>query len=198
VPTDPRIIRLRESEVNDARAVVHTLALLVLCACLSIGGACGESRAHKLFAQAEKQVDDGDIDGAVRIYNEIVEKYPEAPESERAREAIHLYQGLRSAVDYYGARKVYDLMIATARSVYRYQNRHGRFPTSLAQLTPGYLDQAAIDPWGRELLYAAKPRRRGYVLGCYGSDGQRGGNGEARDWFIEDGRFVIRPSVDLP
>jgi len=197
VPSDERIIRLRDDEVNVVRAVVRVLGVIVLCAFVLCIVAC-ESRAHKLFAEAEKQVDAGDLDSAVRIYTEITEKYPESPEAARANEAIRLYQGLSSAIDYYGARKVYDLMIATARHVYRYRNRSGRFPTALAQLTPRYLDQPPMDPWGRELLYVTKPRRRGYVLACFGSDGQRGGEGEARDWFIEDGRFVSRPSVDLP
>ena len=89
-------------------------------------------------------------------------------------------------------------MIRTGRAIYRYEDRRRRWPATLGDLVPKYLSEAPIDPWGRELVYLVKPRRRGYVLGCYGADGRPGGEGEARDWYIEDGRFVGQPSVPLP
>ena len=105
---------------------------------------------------------------------------------------------LQQVLDTYPVRRVRDQMISTGRAIYRYEDRHRRWPKSLGELVPKYLSEAPIDPWGRELVYLVKPRRRGYVLGCYGANGRPGGEGEARDWYIEDGRFVRQPSVTLP
>jgi len=196
VPRFLRIIRSHGAEVNGARFVLRG-ALLVLLVVLALAAlACDASRAKRLYAEAARHVEQGDFESAVRAYEELLQKYPEARESVLAREEVQLYRGLVTAVDLYGARKVYDLMLRTSRALYRFEERRRRFPAALDQLSPGFLDDAPVDPWGRELLYAAKTRR-GYVLGCYGSDGERGGDGEARDWFIEDGRFVARPSQAL-
>lgn len=198
VPRNYRIIRPGDAEVNGVRIVLRRASLVALLALVALGGACRNSRAEKLYARATEHVERGELESAVRVYEEILDRYPDTPASERAREEVELVRGLTTAVDFYASRKVYDLMILTARAVYRFEDRRGRWPTSLDQLARGFLDQPAIDPWGRALLYATKPGRRGYVLGCYGSDGQRGGQGEARDWFIENGRFVDEPSVALP
>ena len=63
-------------------------------------------------------------------------------------------------------------------------------------MLPDLLGEPPIDPWGRPLFYQRKPRGRGYVLSCYGSDGRRGGSGDAADIFVEDGEFVGNPSTD--
>ena len=197
MPRVPRIIRSHGAEVNGARVVLRGVLAVLLVVLASSGIACRSSRAKKLYAEAARHVEQGDFESAVRSYDELLQKYPDTREAALAQEEVQLYRGLVTAVDLYGARKVYDLMLRTSRALYRFEERRRRFPAALDQLSPGFLDEPAVDPWGRKLLYAAKSRR-GYVLGCYGSDGQRGGDGEARDWFIEDGRFVARPSQALP
>ena len=197
MPRFRRIIRLRAAEVNGARIVLRAALVVLLVALASSGLACRSARAKKLYAEAARHVEQGDFESAVRSYEELLQKYPDTHEAELAREEVQLYRGLVTAVDLYGARKVYDLMLRTSRALYRYEQRRRSFPAALDQLAPGFLDDAPIDPWGRKLHYSAKSRR-GFVLGCYGSDGQSGGDGEARDWFIEDGRFVARPSQALP
>ena len=197
MPRFCRIIRLRDAEVNGARVVLRIALVLLLVALASAGLACDSARAKKLYAEAARHVEQGDFENAVRTYEELLQKYPDTREAGLAREEVQLYRGLVTAVDLYGARKVYDLMLSTSRALYRFESRRRSFPAALDQLSPGFLDEPPIDPWGRKLVYAAKSRR-GFVLGCYGSDGQRGGDGEARDWFIEDGRFVSRPSQALP
>jgi hypothetical protein len=188
---------LRDAEVNGARVVLRVGLVLLLVVLASAGLACDSRRAKKLYAEAARHVEHGDFESAVHAYDELVQKYPDTPEAGLARDEVQLYRGLVTAVDLYGARKVYDLMLSTSRALYRFESRRRSFPGALDQLSPGFLDEPPIDPWGRKLVYAAKSRR-GFVLGCYGSDGQRGGDGEARDWFIEDGRFVSRPSQALP
>jgi hypothetical protein len=183
----------RPRDPRWARAGLSALMLVAVVA----SGAC-RGRAERLYDRAQQHVQRSEFDEAVALYEEILERYPESEASVRARDEIELYRGLSNAVDFYGARKVYDQMIRTARAVYRHESRRGRWPGSLAELAPGELDEVPVDPWGRELLYRPKPRGRGYVLGCYGSDGRPGGAGAARDWYIEDGGFVRQPSVDLP
>ena len=198
VPRNERIIRPREAEVNGVRVALRVASIVTLVALASVALGCREARAEKLYAEATALVEHGELENAVRVFEDILDRYPDTRSAERARKEIELYRGLTTAVDFYAPRKVYDLMISTAREIYRFQDRRGRWPSGLDQLTPAFLAKPAIDPWGHALLYAAKPARRGYVLGCYGSDGQRGGDGEARDWFIENGRFVQQPSVALP
>lgn len=160
---------------------------------------CGrEGRAQALYDEAQEHVERSEFVEAVTLYEKILDKYPGTDVADKASKEIELYRGLSLAVDTYPVRRVRDQMIRTGRSIYRFEDRHRRWPKSLGELVPKYLDEEPVDPWGRDLVYLVKPRRRGYVLGCYGADGRPGGEGEARDWYIEDGRFVGRPSVALP
>jgi len=166
-----------------------SVALLV--ALLVVAGCTRESAAERAYERAQQHIESDEIDEAVRELESIVETYPDTEIARTAREDLTLYRGLSAAVDAYPERRVRDTMIRTARAVYTFRSRRGSWPASLEAV------RAAADPWGRPLLYKLKPGG-GYVLGCLGSDGQPGGDGEARDWFIEDRGFVSRPSVELP
>jgi hypothetical protein len=178
---------------------IFLLAMLVAVMGATIFGCGGrESRAQALYDEAQEHVERSEFVEAVRLYEEILDKYPGTAVSNKASREIELYRGLSLAVDTYPVRLVRDQMIRTGRAIYQYEDRHRRWPKSLGELVPKYLSEAPIDPWGRELVYLVKSRKRGYVLGCYGANGRPGGEGEARDWYIEDGRFVRKPSVKLP
>jgi hypothetical protein len=206
VPRNPRIIRSSVDKVNGPCVVKRSIAdrIAVLTMLLAVVGAtvlgCGgrESRAQELYDEAQEHIERSEFVEAVRLYEEILDKYPGSSASDNASREIELYRGLSLAVDTYPVRRVRDQMIRTGRAIYGYEDRHRRWPKSLGELVPKYLSEAPVDPWGRELVYLVKPRRRGYVLGCYGANGRPGGEGEARDWYIEDGRFVREPSVTLP
>ncbi|HXV77929.1 MAG TPA: type II secretion system protein GspG [Candidatus Polarisedimenticolaceae bacterium] len=170
--------------------------MIVSCIALSLSlGGC--NKAERLYAEAHEHIERSEFAQAVALYDEIISTYPDSETAARASREVELYRGLATAVDFYPERRIYDQMIETARAIYKYENRRGRWPESLDRLTPDYLERPPIDPWGRELLYGVKPQRRGYVLGCYGADGRLGGDGAARDWFIEDGDFVRKPSKAL-
>lgn len=154
-------------------------------------GCSKESAAERAYERVQEHIENDEIDEAIRELESIVDSYPETEVARTAREDLTLYRGLADAVDAYPERRVRDAMIRTARSVYNYRSRRGAWPVSLDAV------KAAGDPWGRPFLYKVKPRG-GYVLGCFGSDGVPGGEGEARDWFIEDRSFVARPTVELP
>jgi hypothetical protein len=206
VPTNLRIIRSYDHKVNGAcvvkvsiaRRVLPWVLLWLVVMSLFVGCRGRESRAQALYDEAQEHIERSEFVDAVRLYEEILDKYPGTKVSDKAGKEISLYRGLSLAVDTYPVRRVKDQMIQTGRAVYRYEDQRRRWPKSLGELVPKYLPEAPIDPWGRELVYLVKPRRRGYVLGCYGADGRPGGEGEARDWYIEDGRFVRQPSVALP
>jgi hypothetical protein len=176
--------------------VLTLLVSVVSVMMLGCGGR--ESRAQALYDEAQEHVKRSEFVEAVRLFEEILDKFPGTKVANKTSREIELYRGLSLAVDTYPVRRVRDQMISTGRAIYRYEDRHRRWPKSLGELVPKYLSEAPIDPWGRELVYLVKPRRRGYVLGCYGANGRPGGEGEARDWYIEDGRFVRQPSVTLP
>jgi hypothetical protein len=178
-----RIIGRSLGQVNGALAL--TIAFVSCTACTH------ESAATRAYERAQAHVEKDEIDEAVRELETIVERYPETEVAGRAREDLTLYRGLTEAVESYPERRVRDSMIRAARAVYTYKGRRGSWPQTLDAV------RAPQDPWGRPLLYKVKPGG-GYVLGCLGSDGQPGGEGEARDLFIEDRSFVHRPSVALP
>ncbi len=196
VQRNARIIDRRAAQVNRVARPVALLVMLVVVG----GGSSGCSRdsaAAREYALAQEHIGKHEIDEAVRVLQSIVERYPESAQAASAREDLTLYRGLANAVETYAERSVRDAMIRTARAVYTFRSRRGAWPKSLATLVPRDLDESPTDPWGRALLYKVKPAG-GYVLACFGSDGQPGGEGEARDWFIEDRGFVSRPTVALP
>lgn len=147
-----------------------------------------------MYDEAQIAVRDGDLQAAIEIYEKVVETYPTTETARLARRQIVLYQGLDQAVRSFPARSARDLMVRTARAIERYRSRHRAWPPDLAHLVPRFLPEPAMDPWGRELHYRVKPRGRGYILACFGEDGEAGGEGDSGDWFVEDGAFVVQPS----
>ena len=183
-----RIIGRRREQVNGVLRVGAPLLALALCGST---GCTHDAAAARAYERAQAHVEKDEIDEAVRELESIVAKYPETEIAATAREDLTLYRGLTEAVETYPERRLRDTMIRAARAVYTYRGRRGSWPTSLDAV------RAPDDPWGRPFLYKTKPGG-GYVLGCLGADGQAGGEGEARDLYIEDRSFVSRPSVALP
>ena len=173
--------------------------VLVLC-CLGLQLACGgdESRAERLYGKAKDHVDAGELQQAADRYQEILDRYGATKAAERARHGLVLVRGLDRAVRTYSARTARQLMVETARAIQSYHARRGAWPESFDRLLQEWIQESPIDPWGRLLRYARKPRGRGYVLACYGADGRPGGQGDDGDFYVEDGEFVGRPSVGLP
>jgi hypothetical protein len=165
---------------------------------LFLTGCAGDAgRADKLFGTAQQHVRAGEIEQAVEVLEQLLEQYPETPAAEQARREVLLYRGLAGAVRSYPVREARDRIVTTARALQRYRDRRRAWPDSLEQLVPKYLESFPLDPWGRELLYEAKPRGRGYHLACFGADGEPGGVDDDADWFVEDGAFVLNPSRSL-
>ena len=153
----------------------------------------GEGRAERLHDKAVRHVDEGKLEEAIALYQQVIDRYPDSDAARRARRQIVLYRGLDEAVQRFPLREARDLMVKTARAIQRYKGRHRRSPESLDRLLPDLLAEPPIDPWGRALVYERTSEGRGYRLACYGSDGRPGGLGEAVDWYVENGEFVRNP-----
>jgi hypothetical protein len=173
---------------------INFVLVAMLCATCGCGGR--ESRAERQYARAQEHVETGEIELAVEAFAEIIERYPDTEAAARARDALVLYRGLDHAIRQYPHDTAWELMVKTARAIQTHRARNGVWPSSLDRMRPRLTD-SPIDPWGRVLVYEPKPRGRGYVLACFGSDGTPGGTGEAGDLYVEDGRFVSAPSVGV-
>jgi hypothetical protein len=162
-------------------------AAFLLCA------SCTEHKANRLYEQAAEHVEQSEMREAVDIYREILNRYPETDAALRARRQIVLYDGIADAVAAFPARATRELLVATARALDSYRRRNRGWPDSLDRLSPRYLEQPPIDPWGRMIVYEPEAGGRGYKLRCYGADGRAGGDDDAADWLVEDGRFLLDP-----
>ena len=199
MPGTERIIKRGRNEVNASSSFRHDFlapqTLLRVCTLFCFAGSlvvlagCGsESKAERLYDKATEHVENGELEEAVLVYHDIVDRFPQTAAAARAEAQITLVQGLADSVRSFAARTARDLMIQTSRAVERYRLRHGKLPESLDRLQPDFLSEPPIDAWGRPLIY--RVRGRSYVVGCLGSDGEEGGEGDAGDWFVRNGRFV--------
>jgi len=168
------------------RVAIVSVAAIVLAAGLP---GCREQKADRLYRDAAKKVERGDLAAAVERFDRVVSEYPGTRAAERAASDVKLYRGLLDASRRFPHRRAADLMIQAARAVERFRHANRRPPASLDELVPEYLSSRAGDPWGRPLEYRLKPNG-GYLLACRGADGVEGGDGENADVVIEDGKFV--------
>jgi len=198
-----RIINRATSEVNarsgESAKVFSThllarslIAMLIGVALLATGCGSRERQAERLHRKASQAVEDGNLQEAVDLFSKILEQYPDTEIADRAEEEIKIYRGLVGAARRYPTWQARDDMVIMARALERYRSRNGKPPDGLAALIPRYIDAEPVDPWGRPFIYYVKSGGRKYVLASLGADGSEGGEGEASDIVIENGRFVKR------
>lgn len=166
--------------------------LLVLFLVTTSGCADDEARARRDFDQAMAAVDDEGLAEAIKRLETLRAAYPETASARKARSQILLFRGLDQAMQTYPWETARELMVQTARALDSFRSRNRSWPTNLDALRPKLLPESPIDPWGRALLY--RKTRRGYILICHGADGRSGGEGDAADLSVENGRFVREPS----
>ena len=159
-----------------------------------LANGCGsrERQAERLHRKASRAVEDGNLQEAVDLFSKILEEYSETKAADRAEEDIKIYRGLVGASRNYPTWQARDEMIITARAIERYRYRNRKPPDGLAALVPKYIKAEPIDPWGRPFIYYVKSGGRKYILASLGADGNEGGEGEASDIVIENGRFIKR------
>ena len=184
---------------ENERARLRDAAIFVLLLASSAFVGCSEEhKSDRLYAKAAENVRAGDLETAVRLFEETIRDYPETEAARKAREDVSLYRSLARAEEMYPVRQVRDTVVRTARALERYRMHKRRWPETLDELIPDYLGETPIDPWRRPLLYKRKHPARGYLLATLGDDGKRGGVGPSADLFVEDGSFVRRPSEPWP
>jgi hypothetical protein len=189
-----QIIRCESREVNGRNHWFLICCMLLVA--LSI--ACTrEGKAERLLATAKEQVEQGELEQAVALYDRLLEEFADTEAAKSAKREAVLYRGLADAVQSYPARTARDQVVETARAIQRYRGARRTWPGTLEDLVPQHLRKVPIDPWGRQLFYAAKKSGRGYYLACYGEDGQSGGTQDDADWLVEDGAFVRKLSREL-
>lgn len=201
VPIARRIIKRTTNEVNDSRRVVTkrcciSLAITIVVVLLACGCGGDEGKARRLYDEAMEQVKAGEMESAVATFEKIVHDFPMTEAASRASREMILYRGLDEAVRSFPAREAREMMVRIARALEKYRYSKGSSPKSLDALRPRYLSDPSVDPWGRAVLY--ERHGKGYVLACYGADGKAGGEGDARDWFVENGAFVRKPKRGMP
>ena len=201
LPEDRTIIERAVAEVNDLTAAFvkffsnKTLQSAIgLCLCVACTG--DEDRAQRMAEKAVAAVEAQQLDEAIALYNEVVDRYPDTGAALHARERITFLSGLSYSVDSFPSRTARDLMVETARAVQRYRYRKGRYPDNLDALMPKMLDEAPIDPWGSPLQY--EKLENGYRLSCLGGDSRRGGEGIATDFVVVNGNFISDPTHEGP
>lgn len=191
MPDDRRIIERGARDVNVRARVVGPL-VAALVAALCIFACSNEGKAKAQYDDAMSAVRDGKLERAVQLLDDLVDRWPETEAAGRARQQVQTFRGLARAETMFPVRETRDMMIGTARALQRYRDARGQWPDSVERLVPRWLDELPVDAWGNRLVYSAKPRNRGYVLASLGADRRAGGEGDARDLFIEDGRATSR------
>jgi hypothetical protein len=192
VPEVGTIIEGRGREVNAPSR--FWLLLCVITLVLSVSGCTREGRASRLHEKAKEHVREGELVEAVELYDRLLEEFADTEAAGLAQREAVLYRGLADAVRSYPVREAREQVVRTARAIQKYRRSRRAWPRSLDQLVPDFLPEIPVDSWGRPLAYRAKERGRGYLLACYGADGEPGGKLENADWLVEDGSFVLRLS----
>lgn len=174
--------------------------LLLLCAvalAMSTFGCTREGRASRLHEKAKEHVREGELVEAVELYDRLLDEYADTEAAGLAQREAVLYRGLADAVRSYPVREAREQVVRAARAIQKYRRSRRAWPQSLDQLVPDFLPEIPVDSWGRRLLYRAKKNGRGYLLACYGADGEPGGRLENADWLVEDGSFVLALSKEI-
>ncbi|MDH3626556.1 MAG: type II secretion system protein GspG [Acidobacteriota bacterium] len=167
--------------------------VLLLVAILWLPGcADDEARAQKDYDAAMAKVEAEALEEAIELFETLDRTYPDTQVARRARSQLVLFRGLGEAVESYPWETARELMVTTARALDQFRSRNRSWPRNLDALRPKWLSESPIDPWGRPLQY--RKTQRGYILICHGADGRVGGDGDAADLSVENGRFVRKPS----
>jgi Type II secretion system (T2SS), protein G len=162
-------------------------------AVLSIVGAvgCSSSRAERELNKALALERKGRLEESVELLKDLEVRYPDTEAARRAAKMRPLYEGLLAARARYPVRQAIDVLQQTARAIESFKGRTGSLPAGLRALVPGDIPEVPSDPWGETLQYVVRGTH--YRLTSRGSDRAPGGEGEALDLFVEDGRLAPAP-----
>ena len=163
-----------------------------------------------LYEEARKLNLEGRSLEARAMMQQLVARYPDTDAARQARRDLYLLDAFvaRDIADRH--RQMRSSMNRICDALSRYKGKHGEYPGSLQDLVPEYLDQVPETPWGHPFLYRAyvsqpiedvQPRRGPvrqrfntkldtYDLACLGTDLKPGGEGDASDTLLQNGKPV--------
>jgi len=163
---------------------------------LSISISCSDNQspqADLILGEAHKASMNGDYQLASSLLEEIINKYPNTSAANIAAEEFDTFKNFAIRAKEEKPREVIDKIKQVARAVELYNHQKGKFPKNLDVLIPKYLPTRPYDSWDNLILY--KKTKKGYMIACFGKDGVPGGNGNSKDFFLQNGKIV--PSLEL-
>ena len=168
----------------------RALAGLVLVGLLSLGLAagCAESRAEKAFQQAVAKEKEGSLEPVRDDLREITEQWPKTDAARKARRELQWIETLLTAEARGPSLLAWDAVREVSNAAERFRMVKGRYPRTLDEMVPRYLDGPVRDPWGSEIVY--RRTKKGYQVVCYGEDGIPGGSDLGTDLLIDTGDVI--------
>ena len=196
----------------------------MILACLAVVGCSSNDPRlpQNLYEDALALNREGKTLEAKALMEKIVQRFPERPEGQLARQDIFMLEAILKNSSELERRQLRQTIRVTCDALARYKNRYGEYPTSLQRLIPDYgLDQIPLTPWKHPLIYrpyVSKPSeqvfdRRGrlsfryntrfdsYHLVCFGVDLAPGGEDMAADTLVVDGKIITEkylPPIPSP
>ena len=197
-------------------------ALFLLCLVITGCSSSDPRLPQQLYEDALALNREGRTQEAKALMEIIVQRYPEKPEGQSARQDIFMLEAILKNSSEDVKRQLRQTIRVTCDALRRYKERYGEYPTTLQRLIPDYgLDQIPMTPWKHPLIYrpyVSMPNepyfdRRGrvsirqntrfdsYLLVCMGTDLAPGGQDMAADILVVDGKTITErhlPSIPNP
>ena len=151
---------------------------------------CAGRRAEAAFREAVALEEKASLEAARVKLEEVVRRWPDTPAADDARREIEWIDAVLDAAAHGPSLAAWDAVRKVSRAAEEFRLAEGRYPRSLDEMVPRWLEGPVRDPWGHEVRYAPAPD--GYRVICYGSDGLPGGQGDATDLVVENGNEVHR------
>jgi len=151
---------------------------------------CSSRQAEEAFHEAVALEETASLEAARVKLEEVVRRWPDTPAAEDARREIEWIDAVLEAAAHGPSLEAWDAVRKVSRAAEEFRLAEGRYPRSLEEMIPRWLEGPVRDPWGNPVRYAPAPD--GYRVVCYGSDGLPGGQGDATDLVVENGNEVHR------
>ncbi len=158
--------------------------------------ACSSRRAEEAFHEAVALEEKASLEAARVKLREVVRRWPDTPAAADARREIEWIDAVLEAAARGPSLEAWDAVRKVSRAAEEFRLAQGRYPRSLDEMIPRWLEGPVRDPWGHRVRYAPAPD--GYRVVCYGSDGLPGGQGDATDLVVENGNEVHRGGHPAP
>ncbi len=178
--SDPRWWRSRSTGL---------LAMLLIASVLIFMSACsGERAAEEAFREVTAGESGRPLEEVKADLEDIRQRWPDSRAAEMATREIEWINEQQLVESRGPALMAWDAVRKVAAAAETFRLKKGRYPKTLGEMVPRYLDGSVKDPWGYRVRYSQTSR--GYKVICYGEDGLPGGSELAKDLLIDTGQVV--------